>query len=91
MNGIVACLYEYLNVSPDQVNFQKVRLQYMQVANDVLFIEIRVRLCSRYTGKLSARKAIRYRLNTFPICDSPLERSALRQRNRVEITVLTCI
>ena len=31
VNGIVACLYEYLNLSPDQVNFQKVRLRYMQV------------------------------------------------------------
>ena len=31
MNGIVACLYEYLNLSPEYVNFQKVRLKYMQV------------------------------------------------------------
>lgn len=31
VNGLVACLYEYLNLSPENVNFQKVRQKYMQV------------------------------------------------------------
>ena len=31
VNGLVACLYEYLNLSPENVCFQKVRQKYMQV------------------------------------------------------------
>ncbi|XP_068701589.1 uncharacterized protein [Montipora foliosa] len=30
VNGLVACLYEYLNLSPEHVHFQKVRLKHMQ-------------------------------------------------------------
>ncbi|KAL9973391.1 hypothetical protein ACROYT_G019847 [Oculina patagonica] len=35
VNGLVACLYEYLNLSPENVNFQKVRQKYMQRSDSI--------------------------------------------------------
>jgi len=31
VNGLVGCLYEYLNLSPEQCHFQKVRISNMKV------------------------------------------------------------
>ena len=57
VNGLVACLYEYLDLSPEHVHFQKVRQKYMQVCYCLLSAANIVTVSfSRAVTKFSSRR-----------------------------------